>query len=359
MENSTLHSMTSTDIFNATEDMIYSTLVVLLASVGILLNIMLIIAYYSIENIKQNQFNFDLMQLSITFVIQGIGIMPYVILDVRNFLSYGGGPVVVYMLCGIKDGIGLFFVAANISFYILCSMTYTRYQLIKHPLRERKNIHTTKRRSNRLFVLFLIISIVLIVPNFITLYAYPGMPFCMRTSLFRGSFLQIYGVCTVFIGYFLPFTLLVVMFVKVIWELHRYSMNFVSIQSNQWRDNQRNFKRHAVRRLAFVVISFLFYWLPLCGWVLGFSGYYDLSVEHQIQKARMYRFLVFLCLFPPIVSVIGHVLLNSRIRRSILTSMRSRMSSMRANRMVGGRMNRTINVVNPHQGCSNNTSNQT
>ena len=346
--------MTSTDIFNATEDMIYSTLVVLLASIGILLNTMFIIAYYTIKSIKQNQFNFDLMQLTITFVIQSIGIMPYVALDVRNFLSYGGGPVVVYLLCGMKDGIGLFFVATNLSIYILCSMTYTRYQLIKHPLRERQNILSIKRRSNRLFVLFLIVSIVLMVPNFITLYAYPGMPFCMRTSLFRGAFLQFYGVCTVFIGYFLPFTLLVVMFVKVIWEFHQHSVTLVAIHSDPIRDSQRRCKKRAIRRLAFVVISFIFYWLPLCGWVLGFSGYYDLSLEHQIQKARMYRFVVFPCLFPPIFSVIGHVLLNSSMRRSIL--IRSRTFTSRIGGIVEG-ISRKNNVVNSNQegGCSRDT----
>lgn len=345
MENNTLDSA---DIFNPTEELVYSTLVVLLMSLGIMLNIMFIFAYYTIKSIKQNQFNFDLMQLSITFVIQSIGFTPHVVLDVRNFRNYGGGPAVVYMLCGMKDGMGLFFVAANISIYILCSMTYTRYQLIKHPLRERQNIRKSKRRSNRLFALFWFVSIAFIVPNFITLYAYPGMPFCMRTHLFRGTFLKFYGISTVFIGYFLPFTLLVLMYIKVMWKFHR-SSSVTSVgphSSSQIQDNRQQYKKRAVRRLAFVVISFVCYWLPLlCGWVLGFSGYYDLSLEDQIQKARMYRFVLLPCLFPAIVSVVGHVWLNSRIRKSIFSSTRS----MTRNNGIGGTLvgiSRMINVIN-------------
>ena len=312
-------SFVNTEIFNAREQLIYSTLALILITVGIILNFMFIVAYYTNKSIKQNKFNFDLMQLSITFIIQNIGFSPYVLLDVRDFLKYGGGPPVVYILCGMKDGMGLFFVGANCSICILCSMTYTRYQLIKHPLRERNRF--SKKRSNQLFAFFWIVSLVFIAPNFVTLYAYNDLPFCMRTPAFQGIFLKFYGVSTISIGYFIPFTLLVLIYAKVFYEFY-HSKN-LRPQSSQIQNSREHYKKRAVRRLAFVVISFVCYWFPLlCGWVIGFSGYYDLSLQHQIRKARMYRFVLFPCLFPAIVSVVSHVFLNSKIRKSILNSTR-------------------------------------
>lgn len=333
------------DIFNTNETYIYITLALFIISVGIILNVLFIMAYYTIRSINQNQFNFELMQLSITFIVQGLGFSLYVLLDVHTFHDFArdvsgdsdsfAHSAVVYILCGTKDGMSVFFVATNCTIYILCSMTYTRYRLIKHPF-SKLSTSQAKKRSSQLFVVFWIVSIIFLVPNYFTLYARQGLPFCLRTEFSFGIFLKIYGVLTLLIGNIVPFTFLVMIYGKVCYAFNHNRKDRSPCVSgevstiNRTEITRRRYEKRAIRRLGFVVVTFVFYWTPLlCGWVLGFSGYYDLSIPQQLRKARMYRFVTFPCLFPAIVSVAGHVILNSKMRKSILkvSTRRARMAT--------------------------------
>uniref|UniRef100_A0A7M5VCC9 G-protein coupled receptors family 1 profile domain-containing protein n=1 Tax=Clytia hemisphaerica TaxID=252671 RepID=A0A7M5VCC9_9CNID len=314
-----LTNTSSVQIFTPEGNLIYSIMTMTLVIAGIILNSLFVALYNSRSKIiKQNHFNLSLAQLSFAYIVQYIGFIPYVLLNVRSFSKLKTAAS-IHFLCGIKDGLSLFFAAANCCIYLLCSMTYTRYMLINKPLSASR---FTKERCKRLYVIFWMVSIVSMIPNYLTLYAYGELPFCLRTYPLGESFMRFYGAITVLIGFVIPFLVLVLIYFMVVCKLYstrneRCSNAGPGLQ-NQNKVLKKSYRTKVVKILGVVLGIFIICWLPMmCGWVLGYTGFYDRSFESEEAKARMYRFVLLPALCSGILSVLFNVFSNSSIRASI------------------------------------------
>lgn len=118
------------------------------------------IAMYFTRHIKRTKFNFCLLQLAVSNIVQQLGFLPYLIQDVRQIRSPTWYIESIY--CSSTCGLSVFFTAAFVTVYTICFVTINWYRIIKKPL-----VRKTNKKS--IFTLHMILwftGALLIIPKF-------------------------------------------------------------------------------------------------------------------------------------------------------------------------------------------------
>ena len=307
------------NVLSRNERIIYLTANLVLITIGIVLNLMVVL-FYIMNKIRPTNFNYCLTHLSVANIVQYIGFIPYVAFDVRQFPNYHGNVIQVHVLCALKDGVALFFLGTNTSAYILLWMAIVRYKVIKNPFFTYKY---TKTKSRYYIILFWFISFLLVLPNFLTLKTEGELPVCIRVFTFFGKTqFQIFGFSTMFFGFISPVVAFIVLYVLTVIELYRST----KLTSHN-RSNNRN---SVLRVLGVIIFSFVVCWIPFATvWCLSASReFFDKSLAGEIHKARIYRFTFLPCLLTGISNVLCNAMCFINIRKA-LESQRGKNSTLR------------------------------
>jgi len=262
---------------------IYTVSTTLFLVVGASLNFYFICTYYW-SRIRRTHFNYCLMHLSVSCLVQYLGFIPYISLDVQNFSARG--IIADHILCALKDGLSVFFVGAFSTAIIASYITVVRYKLIKSPL---YRFRLKKCKTFRFFILIWCAGFVMLMPNFFTLRSKENWPVCVRTYSSTSLLIRIYVAVTTIIAVGAPSVILVVTYILTIKQLYFTQKSDVRRHSY---NKSRNSKK-VLRLFGIFIISMILTWLPFFYiWVRNAHGDFGKAKADEIRKARMYRFMI-------------------------------------------------------------------
>jgi len=277
------NTVTTLHVLYSSEKTIYRVFTGLFLVVGASFNFYFIFMYYWYR-IRRTHFNYCLMHLSVSSVIQHLGFIPYISLDVQDFSSKGA--VSKHILCALKDGLTLFFAGAFSTAFISSYITIVRYKLIKSPL---YRFQLKKWKTFRFIILVWCTSVVIMMPNFFTLHSKENLPVCVRRYPNGSLLLRLYGALTTMIGVGAPFVILVVTYILTIKQLYCTRGSDFRRRAN---NKPRNSKK-ILRLFGVFLISMAFSWLPFVYvWVKNALGHFGKSNAEEVRKAHVYRFTI-------------------------------------------------------------------
>ena len=270
------------NVLNPDEERLYISFTSVFLVAGVCLNLYFICMYY--QGKMRTHYNYCLMHLSIGYLIQYIGFIPYISLDVEDFSTRG--LVEKHILCALKDGISVFFAGAFSTTFIASYITVVRYKLIGTPL---SRFQLKNYKAFRFIVIAWCTSVLIIFPNFLTLQAKDKLPVCVRRYPGGTLPLKLYGVATrtIFIG--APFVILVVTYILTIKELCCTRRSDFRRRSKKKHHNNKKI----LRLFGVFILNTLLSWLPFVYvWLKNVSGHFGTSNTEEVRKARMYRFTI-------------------------------------------------------------------
>ena len=164
------------EIFSKSFTVFYITISLLIIVIGIITNVMIIYLYYK-NCIARTLFNFYLMHLGISNIIQNIGAIPYLFVDhagtsglIQNLSETGESAT-----CAIFDGQSIFFTGAFVTVYTISYMTYKWYRVTQSPLR----VENSKKSIFYTVLVIWIVGCLLVAPNF---FSFKMNPCLLYTS---------------------------------------------------------------------------------------------------------------------------------------------------------------------------------
>ena len=307
MHNSSNETAEMVEFFTPQETVIYNATTASLMVFGTLSNTAMIVFYIKRNKVK-NHFNYCVVQLCVSNIVQYIGFIPYAFVDVRQTLQ-NASDVENHLFCTLKDGITVFFIAAFTSGYILCYMSYARYQIIKNPL---KKFTYTLKRARRTIIGSWVLSFFLFIPNLFSLKWFSPDPYCSRTYPFGEQFFGWFAVIAFLAGFYLPLLFMSIAYIMTICNL---CCTRNQIETNQVRIRHR---RHILVVLGALVFIFVLCWLPVSAiWLLSSTGYFDkTTVEGNILLTRFYKVMLEFALLAGVLNFISNVLAHLSHRRT-------------------------------------------
>ena len=299
-------------VFNETEDILTKVFYVLLSLINIFGNSIVVYIIYK-ERMMHNTVNLLLANLSLSDIVAGIAIYPYLFIEIStedekaNRADY---------LCGFKVGMPLFFGASTVNFLTLTVLSLSRYLLINHPTKLKWRIQ--KSYVKWISIATWIIGISLPLPNIVSMKYLPQNRYCKRfwpDWFNRSAFFSVTAVVYIF-----PLFSLLLTYIATVYTLWLKASTRRLVQSNS-NANARSIREKVAILLGLLILAFCVCWSPFAlYWSLSAgSQYFKNTPEGQIKKARVMRFtllagFVNTCLDPFIYAFGNRQIVNSAMR---------------------------------------------
>ena len=304
--NSSLENITNTTHSNSTKNTveeifskevtyIYLTISWTIIICSCLLNA-LSIAMYLTRRIRRTKFNFCLLQLAISNIVQQLGFLPYLLLDVRKIKSSTW--YIESVGCGFVDGLSAFFASAFVTVYTICFMSVNWYCIIKKPLAKR-----TSKKSILCFLIILwLVGVLLIQPNLFTFKVDYKHGFCRRSETFGQHFIYFYKGILLFTGLILPVLIMCITYVLIILDL------LMSRTTGEFKSSTK--KKHrlkVIQHIGILIAVFLASWLPFgVYWTLLMTSYFSEGIKGDYEKTRGIKYTMLPCLMASILNTLTY-----------------------------------------------------
>jgi len=294
------------EIFSDHVSIIYTTICITIIISACSLNAISIAMYWS-ERIRRTYFNFCLLNLSIANMIQQVGFLPYLVIDIRKMKS-----TVWYLeaaRCGLLDGLSIFFTAAFVNVYIICFLSINWYRIIKKPFMKR----TEKKRMFLIFCIAWLLGCVMIIPNFLRFKIDEVHGFCVRSGIFGQTFFLFYGGILFLVGLVIPVTIMSIVYILILYLMYKKTNN------GEFKSHTKERHRSRIIRFLGVLINiFLVCWLPFgIYWIMNVTDYFTPGIAGDYEKTRINKLVLVPCLLAGVFNIIFYGLTDQEFRRGL------------------------------------------
>jgi 7 transmembrane receptor (rhodopsin family). len=280
--------------------------------------------------------NILILNLAISDIVACLSVYPFVFVDSNTTGLHGTS---ANMLCGITEGLSIFFIVATVSLLTLSVLSMSRYIVINHPLRI--NWRLKKGSIKYIFTLIWITSAALLIPSSVSFKYDETKKFCFREWA-PGIHTFTYFIFTGLLGFFIPIFSLSFTYVTSVYTLWWKKSNVPNTRlsgSSLPNGNIRVKKRVSVL-LGMLIVVYLLCWMPFAiYWLLSAGiGYYDGSDEMLIKGIRLNRVTVFIALSNTVLNPLVYAFTNVHLRTAFWHCIRCRKLNAVAQRrsMTGG-----------------------
>ena len=141
---------------------------------GILSN--LVVCYLILRfNYLRSIVNLLILNLAISDIVAGVAVYPYIFLEIPSTSIRGS---LANFLCGLTEGLAVFFIAASVSLLTLSILSISRYLVINHPLRLSWRLE--KSNLKWIFAFVWVVSTALLLPSSLSFYYNESSTLCDR-----------------------------------------------------------------------------------------------------------------------------------------------------------------------------------
>lgn len=286
------------EIFKPNVLIAYKLVCWLVILVGMFMNSCTIYLYVT-KRIQQTHFNNSLKHLSISSIVQYLGFIPFLVVNLKNIPE--GDPLGSFV-CGLTFGMTVFFGATFVSTYIVTFMSVERFRIIKSPI---VSLGLTNKKNVKIYAALWLASIILLAPNLFTYKLNKNIGICTRSINQYGKYtIYIYGYLMVLIALPIPTFVMVTTYLLTIYQLYK--------KKSEARLRHR---RQVVKVLGMLIVIFLIGWMPFgMNWLLSYLDYY--RKDELYKDIRISRFSLVPALCVPILNVLIYGMTNMQFRRS-------------------------------------------
>ena len=228
--------------------------------------------------------NFFLLNLSVSDIIAGLSIYPFVFLT--NISRLSSKSSTLGLVCSLTEGLSVFFVAAGVGLSTLCAVSLYRYVVIRFPLRA---LWTRSKRAAKVIVAAMwIISIVVITPSAVTYRYSPQLDVCVRDWLSMNH--EVYRIATLLVTIVLPTTFLCLCYLAL-----RLARRKIMVQCGPQSHVHRIQMMKRSEQLVFLLIAnFFICWTPFfIYWGLAtFTSFFPMTSTGQTKMLQWVRITV-------------------------------------------------------------------
>ena len=342
-----LNNNTTHIIFSPAEKEIIYICYVTVSVLGIVSNSLvcyLILRYEFLRTIV----NLLILNLAISDIVAGIAVYPFVFLDIQSTIIRGKS---ANFLCGLSEGLTVFFVAAQVSLLTLSILSISRYLVINHPLRLSWKL---KKNNVKWIIAFAwIISTALLLPSTLS-FSYDEKQNDCKREWAPGVHPFTYFIATGILGFTIPlFSLTFTYFTTLytLWFKKDVSMRRNSISSV--KGNLR-LKKRVIVLLGMLLLVYLVCWLPFAVyWLFSVGlGYYSKTIEDDIAAKRVAKVCIFIALCNTMLNPIIYAYSNRQLREAFLRSVQvkkvhsiTRITTFNGTELVNYRRRNTISTL--------------
>ena len=264
----------------------------------------------------QNTVNLLLLNLSFADIVTALAVYPYLFLDLSKINIKGK---YADFLCGLTEGLTLFFSASLVNLLTLSVLSLSRYTLINHPTKQ--NWRIRKQNVKWIAVATWLVSFSLLIPNGVSFRYNPGNKICWRHWA-KGIIPVLYFVATLIMGMAVPLFTLTFTYISTIYTLWFKASTRRLSRSNSQTSVSTSRKRISVL-LGLLILAYLVCWLPFgVYWLLSAAlNYFPKTVEGQKQMIRITRYTILVALvntsLDPIVYAYSNRQIKDGARRTI------------------------------------------
>ena len=170
---------------------------------------------YLVNHVRQSNFNFALANLAAANTLQAIGYFPYLFVDLQ-ILDDQPNKITERVVCGLVDGISVYFAFAFSDAFILAFLSVHRYLVVKHPLRN----YVIKTRW---LIVGWLYGILWLIPNYLTMRY--EKTFCFRDYGGFSLIGKIYKTCLSVFGLFGPLSIMIITYFLTIRTFNQNTLN--------------------------------------------------------------------------------------------------------------------------------------
>ena len=303
-------------IFNENQTLLMQTGYVVLTTLGIGFNT--IVCYLIIRHRHLRVIvNILIFNLALSDIVACFSVYPFVFLDISKTTLRGRS---ANLMCGLTEGLSLFFIVATVSLLTLSVLSISRYIVISHPLK--LNWRLKKGNIKYIFSLIWITSAALLIPSSVSFEYDEKKQFCVR-SWAPGIHKMVYFCFTGVLGFFIPvFSLTFTYFtsVHILW-FKKKPATFRARSSSITTNANLNVKKRVSILLGTLIIVYLLCWMPFAiYWLLSAGmGYYDKEGDSEIDGIRIARITVFIALSNTVLNPIVYAFTNVHLREALVS----------------------------------------
>ena len=268
----------------------------LVIALGIFINSILIHLYRR-RKVSQSLFNFFLMNLGITNIIQNLGVLPFIIYFHRSIEDL----VPIHrnnLICWFVRGPPVFWVAAFVSMQTIAFMNVKFYCIIKRPLHREDE----KRNFVYYIIAFWLIDFVLLAPNFLFFKYDKSNGYCKRVNVDDWR-LQLYKGLLLLFGFFIPLITMVVTYALIIREFYIKS----KIGSNTESSVKIKYRKKVIVFIGMVKCLFLLTCSPfgIVFLLITMTDHYGSPTDprFEVRNTRLLKFVTLPCCCTAILNV--------------------------------------------------------
>ena len=257
----------------------------------------------------QNTVNLLLLNLSFADIVTAVAVLPYVFVDISATKLTGKSADI---LCGITEGLAVFFVASLVNLLTLSILSLSRYTLINHPTKQNWRI---RKQSVKWFAAASwVISFGFMTPPAVSFRYNPNDKICWRHWA-KGIVPGVYFAATVIMGMVIPLSTLTFTYISTI-----YTLWFKPSTRRLSRSNSRTTVSSSRKRisilLGMLIVAYIVCWVPFgVYWLLSAAvNYFPNTIDGQIKMIRITKYTILVALLNTCLDPIVYALSNRQIK---------------------------------------------
>ena len=299
------------EVFTKSEDIAIKTLYILVSVIDIVANAAIIFIIAKNKQI-QNTVNLLIINLSVSDIVAGIAVYPYL------FIGISQDDKQADYLCGIKNGLIMFYAAAVVNFLTLGALSFSRYMLINHPTKVKWRMR--KGHVKWISIASWFLGTALFLPNIVAFRYFPEVGICKGfwpKWFNKSAFFSITVLLMI-----VPFASLTFTFASTVYTLWFKASTRRLTRTNSVSGVQSSRKKVTIL-LGLLVLALIICWLPFSVfWTLSSAtSYFIGSLENQIKKLRVMRICLLIAflntVLDPIIYAVGNRQIKEGARRTL------------------------------------------
>ncbi|MCP4281615.1 MAG: G-protein coupled receptor, partial [Alteromonas sp.] len=224
------------------------------------------------------------------------------------------------LICGLTDGLTIFFAASLVKLLTLSILSFSRYMLINHPLKLKWRLK--KRAVKWVALIAWLIGLGLLIPSGLSFRYNPDNGICWREWA-RGVHPVGYFVATLILGMVVPLVSLTFTYMSTIYTLWFKPSTRRLTRSNSRSGVQTHRKRISVL-LGLLIVAYLLCWLPFgIYWLFSAAlNHFPDTVDGQIKTSRISKITILVALINNCLDPIVYAFSNRQIKDGAMKTLR-------------------------------------
>lgn len=309
-------SLSRSDVFTTAEDITLKFFFVFFSCTALIGNTAVCYIILKYKKIR-NTVNLLLLNLSLADIVTALAVYPYLFFDLSQLnvkQKYAD------LLCGMTEGLALFFSASLVNLLMLSLLSLSRYMLINHPTKQKWRIK--KKNVKWLSAVAWVIAISMLIPSSVSFRYDRKDRICWRRWA-KGIVPILYFIATLIIGMAIPLFTLAFTYAATIYTLWFKPSTRRLTRSKSQTSISSSRKRISIL-LGFLILVYLICWLPFgVYWLLSVAlRYFPNTVEGQLKMIRIMRYTILAALVNTTLDPIIYAYSNRQIKDGARRSMR-------------------------------------